>query len=284
MILTGRRAVITGASQGFGRELADAFLREGADVVLCARDAVALAGVVHTLQSAYSERIVRGLRADVGSEADVDALFAFAQDALGDIDVVVINAGVYGPKGSIAEIDWSDWVDAIRINLLGAVYTARCALAPLRRAGHGKILILSGGGATKPLPNVSAYAASKAGLVRFGETLAEELHAEAIDVNMIAPGALNTRLLDEILEAGPDVVGAAFYAQAQRQAETGGTPLSLGVALSVFLASSASDGITGKLISAQWDPWQQFAENKSRLDGDVYTLRRIIPEERGWSW
>jgi NAD(P)-dependent dehydrogenase (short-subunit alcohol dehydrogenase family) len=284
MILAGRRAVITGASQGFGRELAEAFVREGADVVLCARDAGALNAVVEALRAAYPGRRVTGVRADVGSEADVDALFGSAHAAFGDADVVVINAGVYGPKGSIGDIDWADWVDAIRINLLGAVYTARCALVPLRRAGHGKILILSGGGATKPLPNVSAYAASKAGLVRFGETLAEEVRGEGIDVNMIAPGALNTRLLDEILQAGPDVVGADFYAQAQRQAESGGTPLALGVALSVFLASTASDGITGKLISAQWDPWQQFAENKSRLDGDVYTLRRIVPEERGWSW
>ena len=284
MTLAGRRAVITGASQGFGRELAEAFLSAGADVVLCARDAAALAAAVAALQTAFPARTVAGLPADVGREADVDALFAFAEKTLGGVDVVVVNAGIYGPKGAIGDVDWDEWVDAIRINLLGAVYTARCAVPLLRRATAGKLLILSGGGATKPLPNVSAYAASKAGLVRFGETLAEELRAEAIDVNMIAPGALNTRLLDEILAAGPAVVGQAFYEQAQRQAETGGTPLSLGVNLCVFLASVASNGITGKLISAQWDPWQQFALNKSRLDGDVYTLRRIVPEERGWSW
>ena len=284
MILAGRRAVITGASQGFGLELADGFLGEGADVVLCARDGAAIADAVASLQARHPGRQVAGLRADVASEADVDALFEFAAGALGDIDVVVINAGVYGPKGAIADVDWDAWVQAIRINLLGAVYTARRALPSLRRCADAKILILSGGGATKPLPNVSAYAASKAGIVRFGETLAEELRPEAIDVNMIAPGALNTRLLDEILAVGPDVVGAAFYEQAQRQAASGGTPLALGVGLCVFLASTASNGITGKLISAQWDPWQQFAADKSRLDGDVYTLRRIVPEERGWSW
>jgi NAD(P)-dependent dehydrogenase (short-subunit alcohol dehydrogenase family) len=284
MTLAGRRAVITGASQGFGLELADGFLREGADVVLCARDGAALADVVTTLQTRYPDRTVAGRRADVGTEADVDALFDFAETTLSGVDVVVINAGVYGPKGSIGDVDWDEWVQAIRINLLGAVYTARRSLPLLRRSKDAKILILSGGGATKPLPNVSAYAASKAGVVRFGETLAEELREEAIDVNMIAPGALNTRLLGEILEAGPDVVGAAFYEQAQRQAASGGTPLALGVGLCVFLASVASNGITGKLISAQWDPWQQFAADKARLDGDVYTLRRIVPEERGWSW
>ena len=284
MKLAGRRAVITGATQGFGHELAAGFLREGADVVLCARDAAALDRVLEDFQRDYPQRRIAGLRADVGVEADVDALFAFAETTLAGIDVVVINAGVYGPKGAIGDVDWDDWVRAIQVNLLGAVYTARRSLPLLRRTGHGKMLIMSGGGATKPLPNVSAYAASKAGLVRFGETLAEEVRHEGIDVNMIAPGALNTRMLDEILNAGPAVVGAAFFEQAQRQAASGGTPLELGVELAVFLASSASDGITGKLISAQWDPWQQFADNKQRLDGDVYTLRRIVPEERGWSW
>jgi len=164
------------------------------------------------------------------------------------------------------------------------VYCARRALPLLRRATSAKILILSGGGATRPLPNLSAYAASKAGIVRFGETLAEELRAEAIDVNMIAPGALNTRLLDEILEAGPASVGEAFYEQARKQAASGGTPLILGVDLALFLASTAADGITGSSSARSGTRGKNFAEQPARLDGDVYTLRRIVPEERGWSW
>jgi 3-oxoacyl-[acyl-carrier protein] reductase len=282
--LQGRTALVTGASQGFGRAVAEAFLAEGADVALCARDAVALEATAAGLRAAHAQRRVHALRADVSVEADVDALIDGAEAALGKLDVLVVNAGVYGPKGSIENVDWASWVEAIKINLLGAVYTCRRALPALRRAGRSKILILSGGGATRPLPNVSAYAASKAGIVRFGETLAEELRPDGIDVTMIAPGALNTRLLDEMLEAGPDAVGAALYAQAEKQAASGGTPLELGAQLCVFLASAESDGITGKLISAQWDPWQRFGAEKARLDGDVYTLRRIGPEERGWSW
>jgi len=282
--LAGRRAVITGASQGLGREIAEAYLREGADVVLCARDERAIDETLALFRSTYPARVVAGRRTDVGVEAQIDELFALAETALGAVDTVVVNAGVYGPKGAIGEVDWDAWVSAIQINLIGAVYTCRRALPLLRAAGNGKVIILSGGGATRPLPNVSAYAASKAGVVRFGETLAEELRGEGIDVNMIAPGALNTRLLDEILAAGPEVVGADFYAQAERQAASGGTPLALGADLAVFLGSRESDGITGKLISAQWDPWQTFGAQKSRLDGDVYTLRRIVPEDRGWSW
>jgi NAD(P)-dependent dehydrogenase (short-subunit alcohol dehydrogenase family) len=152
----------------------------------------------------------------------------------------------------------------------------------MKQKGRGKIINLSGGGATNPLPRLSAYAAGKAAVVRLTETLAEELRDFSIAVNAIAPGALNTRLLDEVLQAGPELVGGEFYERALKQRETGGAPLEKGVALCVYLASSDSDGITGKLISALWDPWEKLGHFRSELaDSDIYTLRRIIPEDRG---
>ncbi len=279
-----RRVLVTGASQGLGLAVARAFAAAGCDVAICARDAAALERAAASLRSDFPRVHLHAGVADIASEASVDALFADVDSSFGGLDVLIANAGVYGPKGAIEDVDWAAWTDAIRINLIGTVYCARRALPLLRRSERGKIVILSGGGATKPLPYVSAYAASKAGIVRFGETLAEELRDAGIDVNMVAPGALNTRLLDEVLEAGADVVGAAFHAAAVKQRESGGTPLEVGAELCVFLGSRESDGITGKLISAPWDPWSRFADDKSRLDGDVYTLRRIVPEERGWSW
>jgi 3-oxoacyl-[acyl-carrier protein] reductase len=118
--------------------------------------------------------------------------------------------------------------------------------------------------------------------VRLTETLAEELRSSRIDVNAVAPGGLNTRLLDEVLDAGPTVVGASFYQKALKQRDNGGTPLDLGAGLCVYLASSESDGITGKLLSAQWDPWKNLKAHKSQLEkSDIYTLRRIVPGDRG---
>ncbi len=279
-----RSVLVTGGSKGIGFTIADALAGEGYDVALCARNRDDLDCATASLRERHPEASIFGVVADIADEANVDDLIAEVTKHFGGLDVLVANAGIYGPKGAIESIDWAAWCDAIRINLLGAVYCTRAALPALRRSARGKIVILSGGGATKPLPNLSAYAASKAGLVRYGETLAEELREAGIDVNMVAPGALNTRLLEEILEAGPEVVGDAFYAASVKQKAAGGTPLEVGAGLCVFLASRASDGITGKLISAPWDPWQRFATEKERLDGDVYTLRRIIPEERGWSW
>ena len=279
-----RRVLVTGGSQGIGLAIADAFAAGGCDVAICGRTEDVLRDAAAGLRARHADVRVHARAADVADEASVDALIADVVGELGGLDVLVANAGVYGPKGAIEGVDWDAWVEAIRINLLGVVYSARRALPALRRSARGKIVILSGGGATKPLPFLSAYAASKAGVVRFGETLAEELRPAGIDVNMVAPGALNTRLLDEVLAAGPQVVGEAFYASSLRQREQGGTPLEVGAALCAFLGSRESDGITGKLISAPWDPWQRFAAERERLDGDVYTLRRIVPEERGWSW
>jgi NAD(P)-dependent dehydrogenase (short-subunit alcohol dehydrogenase family) len=115
-------------------------------------------------------------------------------------------AGRYLDEG----LDWSEWRRAVEINLLGSVLPVRELLAHFTQRGYGKVIQLSGGGATGPLPGLSAYAASKAAVVRFAETLAEELHTHRIDVNAVAPGPLNTRMLDEILCAGPDAVGEGF--------------------------------------------------------------------------
>jgi 3-oxoacyl-[acyl-carrier protein] reductase len=101
----------------------------------------------------------------------------------------------------------------------------------------------------------------------------------------VAPGALNTRLLDEVLSAGPQIVGKDFYEKALKQKKDGGVPLEVGVELCVFLACEESDGITGRLISAKWDPWKSLPGRSKELTGsDIYTLRRIVPEDRGKKW
>jgi 3-oxoacyl-[acyl-carrier protein] reductase len=120
--------------------------------------------------------------------------------------------------------------------------------------------------------------------VRFSETLAEELRAHRIDVNAMAPGALNTRMLDEVLAAGPDRVGQSFYERAVEQQRSGGVPLERPAALAVWLASAASDGVTAKLLSAVWDPWPELPQHLDDLASDVYTLRRIVPSDRGLDW
>jgi 3-oxoacyl-[acyl-carrier protein] reductase len=283
--LLGRAAIVTGASRGLGKAVATRLMQEGADVMLTARDADALNAVGAELAARRptpSQRVV-WQTADVSCAADVEHLVAATTAALGHLDVLVCNAGVQGPIGRVEDADWAEWVRAIEINLLGTVLCCREAVPIMRRQGGGKIVILSGGGATSPFPRFSAYAASKAAVVRFGETLAEEVKDSRIDVNSVAPGALKTRLLEQVLAAGPERVGEEYYQRVLRWQSGDSAPLDLAAELITFLASSESDGITGRLIAAVWDPWRSFPEQRERIAAsDVYTLRRIIPEDRGW--
>jgi NAD(P)-dependent dehydrogenase (short-subunit alcohol dehydrogenase family) len=284
--LEHRNAIITGANQGLGLEIARAYVRAGANVLLCARNVELLEKArEEVLPLAASGQAVLARAGDVSIPADVEGIVAAALRAFPRLHVLVNNAGIYGPMGPSEEVDWREWLRAIEINLLGSVLMCRAVIPHFRMHRYGKIVQLSGGGATNPLPRISAYAASKAAVVRFAETLAEELRPCGVDVNAVAPGALNTRMMDELLAAGPERVGSAFHDRMLKLKGEGGTPLERGAALAVFLGSAASDGVTGKLISAAWDPWETFPDHLSELrDSDVYTLRRIVPKDRGMRW
>ncbi len=284
--LNEKSAIITGAGQGLGRAIAEAYVRAGARVAICARTAAHVENVVSELQALAGDPArVCGMPMDVSREDHAAALVALTVERFGGVDILVNNAGIYGPMGAIEDVDWQKWVDAMNINVLGSILMCRAVLPHMKKVRRGKIIQLSGGGATNPLPNISAYAASKAAIVRFAETLAEEVRDFNIDVNCIAPGPLNTRLLDQVLEAGPEKVGASFYEKSLQQRDKGGAPLEKGTALAVYLASPGSDGLTGKLISALWDPWSKFREHIDDLaKTDVYTLRRIVPKDRGMTW
>ena len=284
--LQGRCAIVSGASRGLGFEVARHYLEAGASVMLCAREEKLLDESCSALrQVAGPGQAVLARRADVSSSGDVDALVAAALGEFGRLDILVNNAGIAGPCGRLESIDWPQWIRTLEINLFGSVLLSRAVLPHFKRAGRGKIIQLSGGGATKPMPMQSAYAASKAAVVRFMETLAEETREHRIDVNAIAPGALNTRMLDEALAAGQENLGPANYRRLLEQKRDGGVPLAEGAKLAVFLGSAASDGITGKLLSAAWDSWQDLPKHLAELSrSDVYTLRRILPGDRGMAW
>jgi 3-oxoacyl-[acyl-carrier protein] reductase len=284
--LNGKVAIITGANQGLGREIARKYARAGASLVICARNAELLeAARLAVASDLASGQSVLAVVTDVSDRTSIDQLIAATLARFGRIDVLVNNAGVYGPMGPIEEIDWAQWQRAIEINLFGSIQMCRAVLPTMKAQKKGKIIQLSGGGATNPMPNISAYAVSKAGIVRFAETLAEEVRGFGIDVNAIAPGALNTRMLEDVLAAGPEKVGRAFFEKSLAQKESGGAGLGLGSDLAVFLASSASDGISAKLISAMWDNWEQWSSHVDELRrSDAYTLRRIAGRDRGLGW
>jgi NAD(P)-dependent dehydrogenase (short-subunit alcohol dehydrogenase family) len=286
MPLAGRNAVITGGNQGLGLAIAEAYIKAGARVLICARGEGLLEDARRALVlMAGNEDAVAAERADVSNPDDVNRVVARALALFPQVHILVNNAGIYGPMGPIETVDWAEWTRAMEINIHGSVLPCRALLPHFKARGYGKIIQVSGGGATNPLPRISAYAASKAAVVRFAESLALEVNAFNIDVNAIAPGALATRMLDEVLAAGPESVGQEFYDRMVKTKGEGGTPLEMGAALAVFLGSAASDGITGRLLSAVWDPWERLASHREDLErSDIYTIRRIVPRDRGFTW
>ncbi len=286
MKLTGQSAIVTGASVGLGYAIARAFLAEGASVAICGRDAAALATACRQLsQLTSSGQRVMAVTCDVADADQVAQLARHALDAFGTVEILVNNAGVLGPIGLTEHASIEEWRATVDTNLFGVLLCCQALLPHFRSRGFGKVINLSGGGAASPRPFFSAYAASKAAVVRFTENLAEELQNTGIDVNAVAPGPLNTRMLDEVLAAGPDRAGTALFDQAVQQKQNGGSPLEKAAGLCVYLASKDSNGITGRLISAPWDPWPTLHAHRAELQtSDIYTLRRIVPSDRDKCW
>ena len=274
--LAGKLAIITGAGRGIGQAIAIAIGDVGATVVLASRTESELNETAQYLKVKGNNCSV--IPADVSDWNSVQNLVAQVVEEFGHVDILVNNAGIQGAIGPLVENEPDLWRKTIQVNLLGTFYCCKAVLPYMIDQKYGSIINLSGGGAASPRANYSAYAASKAAIVRLTETLAEEVSAYNIRVNAIAPGAVNTRMLEEALAAG-EAAGEKGMADAQRQLETGGTPPELSASLAVFLASDASDGITGKLIAAPHDGWENWsAEHIEELTSvPWFTLRRMDP-------
>lgn len=267
--------VLTGSSTGIGRALAAHLLAAGHHVW----------GLARSDQSDFvtqHEGRFQASRCDVADWAQVETTAATIAAAWPYVDGLICCAGIQGEIGPGVTVDPVRWSATVRANLDGTFFPIRAfhaqlALAPLR----AKVVAFSGGGATKSRVNFSAYGVAKTGVVRLIETLAEELRDTPIDLNSIAPGAINTRFTEEVIALGPDIAGAAEYAIAQKQKASGGASLEKAIGLVTWLLSPASDGVSGRLLAAPWDPWATLDRHAAALaKSDIYTLRRIVPEER----
>ncbi len=273
MKLEGKTALITGAGRGIGKVVARLFAQQGAALMLCSRSGEELAQTKAELQSEGAR--VEVFSADVSRKDQVHALVARTLDTFGRIDVLVNAAGVYGAIGPVVGVDFEKWKATFEINLFGTFAVIQETLPVFIRQGFGKIINFSGGG-DGPLPNFTAYSTSKVALVRFTETLAEELKPHGIAAHVIAPGAVNTRILDDALNAGEELVGKDLYARFLKQKADGGAPPVKAAELCLFLASDDSNGLSGKFLSALWDNWKDWDQEqiKEIMAGDRLTLRR----------
>lgn len=262
--------LVTGAGRGIGKRLAIGFAQQGARVGLLARSKAELD--LTQLEIDHSGGTAMRLRADVRHLFEVQTAVDRLRAHFGPVDVLIGAAGVQGPIGPFQENDGDAWWETVETNLKGAVNSCRVVLPHMTQRRRGKIILLSGGGGTRPRANFSAYAASKAAILRFAETLAEEVRDHNIQVNCMSPGGTYTHMTDEILRAGAQA-GWKDQEEALQVRLTGGMAPERQMALAAFLASDRSNHVSGKLVHVK-DDWKRL--EGAAVSPEMFTLRRVM--------
>ena len=274
--------IVTGAGRGIGKSVAIAFAKQKASLSLIARTLAELEQVAGEIGEGELRPMIQ--QCDIGDPNQVDKVVSATLKRFGRIDVLVNNAGIQGPIGPVEDLDFDSWKRVIDVNLMGTLRLMQRVIPVMKGQRWGRILNVSGGGATSALPRFTAYAASKVAIVRLTETIAQEVKEYGICVNAVAPGNVNTRMTEEAIAAG-DRAGPEHVKKLRSIKDQGGISPDLVANLILFLASDEASGITGRLLSAVWDNWKAIIEHQVELgNSDIYTLRRILPEDRGFKW
>jgi NAD(P)-dependent dehydrogenase (short-subunit alcohol dehydrogenase family) len=259
------KILITGVSSGIGLSLAR--LLPGDEVWALSR------------RRPPEDLVCRFSVCDLGEWKEVERAAEELRQAWGSLDAVIHCAGVQGAVGKAMELEPQTWANTVRSNVEGAYFLLRAFFPILvsEAANRRKVILFAGGGASRPRPFFSAYGCAKTALVRLVETLAAEWVNLPIDINIVAPGAINTAMTRQVVELGPACVGEVEYRRALSQLETGGDSLFRLHELVKFLLSRASDDMTGRFISAQWDDLETIIRSvRDPLHAESYLLRRVV--------
>lgn len=262
--------LVTGAGRGIGKRLAIGFAARGARVGLLARSKAEL-DLCH-LEIEHAGGAALRLRADVTDYEQVSAAVERMRVQFGHRpQVLICAAAMLGPIGPFVESNPKSWEEVIRTNLTGVLNACRAVLPHMMDRRSGKIIVLSGGGATPSRPNFAVHSATKTALVRFVETLAEEVSEHNVQVNCLSPGGTYTHMTDQILAAG-ERAGWREIEDAQQVRLTGGMAPEKQLDLALFLASEQSNHISGRLLHVQ-DDWKRLKDKTA--NPELYRLRRV---------
>jgi 3-oxoacyl-[acyl-carrier protein] reductase len=199
--LHGRRAVITGGAEGFGRAVAERFLASGAAVSLWDRNAELVASAAAQLSDIGD---VHTAVVDIADLAQVEAAAAATDRHWSGIDILIANAGLTGPNAPLWDYPPDEWRRVVEVNLLGTFYCCRAIVPFMRRDGYGRIVTISSVAGKDGNPNASAYSAAKAGIIALTKSLGKELADVDIAVNCVTPAAARTRIFEQMSQAHID--------------------------------------------------------------------------------
>lgn len=268
--LKDKAVLITGAGRGIGKRLALGFAAAGARVGLLARSKAELD--LAKLEIEHAGGTAMRLRADVRDMEQLSAAVDRMRVQYGDIHVLIAAAASQGPIGPLVSTKPKQWAETIEINLIGVMHSCLAVLPQMIEHRSGKIIVLGGGGGANARPNFSAYASSKAAVIRFVETVAEEVRDSNVQINCMGPGGSYTNMTDEIIHAG-ERAGGREIEDAEKVRVTGGMSPEKQIQLAMFLTSPRSNHISGKLIHVN-DDWKKLEE--SNMHPESYTLRRVL--------
>ncbi|MBS1982627.1 MAG: SDR family oxidoreductase [Bdellovibrionales bacterium] len=267
--------LVTGASSGIGAALAEGLARAGHEVWISARREERLKSL------AARNPGMRYRICDVAEEDQVQGLFATIHSVTPKLDAIINAAGLFGAIGRMDQTNPQEWRRAFDVNTFGTYLVIKYGMPFLLQPGSAKRIInFSGGGAFSPFASYSAYAVSKAAVVRLTENLAVEMASEQVAANCIAPGFIKTEIHEATLRTNANTAGSEHHRKTKELMESDDNQASFENCLECvkFLLSPEANGLTGKTISVNFDPWRSPGFRQSIGDmahSDLYTQRRV---------
>jgi short-subunit dehydrogenase len=273
---------ISGATGFVGLKLAQRLASQGDNLLLSARDENQLKEINRSLSKSYPNQNFYVFTCDLAQPKSWEI-------AVGKMREFRVNkylncSGMQGFVGPSSEITYEEMIRVFNVNLFSSIFFTSYLSETLKKEEKLSIIHFSGGGSTSPRPMFMSYSLSKTSLVRYVENFAAENMNPNIRINVIAPGVMPSKMQKEIIN-NRGLRDTKDYFNAEKSLLSGDFDLTKIFNLCNFLFSDESEGITGKLISAEWDNWMEWASHISEIkNSDLYTLRRIVGRDRGQEW
>jgi len=279
-LLAEKVAIVTGGGRGIGKAIALRFAQEGCNLVLVSRTSIELEQTAEIIKKKFPVK-VSVFEIDISHEAEVLSMAQKVYKDFGKISILINNAAIIGPIGEVSQIDGTDFLETLNINIGGTFFCTKAVIPYMKSQKIGCIINLSGGGGLNAFPYYDAYSASKSAIVRLTENFSLELEKFNINVTAISPGAVNTQMFFDQLKVDQESLGEKNWMALQNQLISGGESVDKAAELTLFLACQKGKEFSGRVISAIWDNWEDIAKKKEKIvNSDIFNMRRIVPKDR----